>query len=72
MTKGSAQRTVHTFAGGGCTYDIGVHALDLAREGGHGKRRVVHAGDITGPDILAPAVDRLMASPVASGPRARR
>lgn len=25
--------------------------LDLAREGGHGKRRVVHAGDITGAEV---------------------
>jgi L-aspartate oxidase len=29
----------------------GVHGFDLAREGGHGKRRVVHAGDITGAEV---------------------
>jgi L-aspartate oxidase len=28
-----------------------AHHFDLAREGGHGKRRVVHAGDITGAEV---------------------
>jgi L-aspartate oxidase len=30
---------------------VGLSGLDLAREGGHGKRRVVHAGDITGAEV---------------------
>jgi len=30
---------------------VGLTGLDLAREGGHGKRRVVHAGDITGAEV---------------------
>jgi len=29
----------------------GLSALDLTLEGGHGKRRVVHAGDITGAEV---------------------
>src|SRR5687767_3347354 len=30
---------------------LGAAHFDLAREGGHGKRRVVHAGDITGAEV---------------------
>jgi L-aspartate oxidase len=38
-------------------------SLDLAREGGHGKRRVVHAGDITGAEIQRALIAALHANP---------
>ncbi len=37
--------------------------LDLAREGGHGKRRVVHAGDITGAEVQRALMAAVRASP---------
>jgi L-aspartate oxidase len=37
--------------------------LDLAREGGHGKRRVVHAGDITGAEVQRALLDAVRAQP---------
>ena len=38
-------------------------ALDLAREGGHGKRRVVHAGDITGAEVQRALIEAVHAHP---------
>ncbi|MEY4515013.1 MAG: hypothetical protein RLZZ450_7135, partial [Pseudomonadota bacterium] len=38
-------------------------ALDLAREGGHGKRRVVHAGDITGAEVQRALLEAVHAQP---------
>ncbi len=40
-----------------------LNALDLAREGGHGKRRVVHAGDITGAEVQRALMAAVRASP---------
>jgi len=37
--------------------------LDLAREGGHSERRVVHAGDITGAEIQRALVARVLEHP---------
>ncbi|MFK7989640.1 MAG: L-aspartate oxidase [Sandaracinaceae bacterium] len=37
--------------------------LDLTREGGHGKRRVVHAGDVTGREIQRVLVEAARAHP---------
>jgi L-aspartate oxidase len=37
--------------------------LDLAREGGHGKRRVVHAGDITGAEVQRALLEAVRAEP---------
>src|SRR4051794_7401318 len=37
--------------------------LDLAREGGHGKRRVVHAGDITGAEVQRALLAAVHAEP---------
>jgi len=37
--------------------------LDLAREGGHGKRRVVHAGDITGAEVQRALLEAVHAQP---------
>ncbi|MDB4975320.1 MAG: L-aspartate oxidase, partial [Myxococcaceae bacterium] len=41
----------------------GVGSLDLAREGGHGKRRVVHAGDITGAEVQRALLEAVRARP---------
>jgi L-aspartate oxidase len=41
----------------------GLSGLDLAREGGHGKRRVVHAGDITGAEVQRALLDAVAAQP---------
>jgi L-aspartate oxidase len=38
-------------------------ALDLGREGGHGKRRVVHAGDITGSEVQRALLAAVHAEP---------
>jgi len=38
-------------------------SLDLAREGGHGKRRVVHAGDITGAEVQRALLEAVRAQP---------
>ncbi len=40
-----------------------LNHLDLAREGGHGKRRVVHAGDITGAEVQRALMAAVRASP---------
>jgi len=40
-----------------------LNALDLAREGGHGKRRVVHAGDITGAEVQRALMAAVRTSP---------
>jgi L-aspartate oxidase len=40
-----------------------LSGLDLAREGGHGKRRVVHAGDITGAEVQRALLDAVKAQP---------
>lgn len=45
------------------TSDDGQGALDLAREGGHGKRRVVHAGDITGAEVQRALLAAVHAQP---------
>lgn len=37
--------------------------FDLAREGGHGKRRVVHAGDITGAEVQRALLEAVHAQP---------
>ncbi len=37
--------------------------LDLGREGGHGQRRVAHAGDMTGREIVRALVEALRAKP---------
>jgi L-aspartate oxidase len=37
--------------------------LDLGREGGHGKRRVVHAGDITGSEVQRALLEAVHAQP---------
>jgi L-aspartate oxidase len=37
--------------------------LDLAREGGHGRRRVVHAGDITGAEVQRALIAAVRAHP---------
>ncbi len=49
----------------GADFDAGEDpdALDLTREGGHGKRRVVHAGDITGREIQRVLVEAVRATP---------
>jgi L-aspartate oxidase len=41
----------------------GTPTLDLAREGGHGKRRVVHAGDITGSEVQRALLAAVHADP---------
>jgi len=41
----------------------GLSALDLTREGGHGKRRVVHAGDITGAEVQRALLEAVHAQP---------
>jgi L-aspartate oxidase len=41
----------------------GLGGLDLAREGGHGKRRVVHAGDITGAEVQRALLAAVRAQP---------
>ncbi len=46
-----AQLGAHFSAGDVSAPHGALPALDLAREGGHGKRRVVHAGDITGSEV---------------------
>jgi L-aspartate oxidase len=40
-----------------------LSGLDLAREGGHGKRRVVHAGDITGAEVQRALLSAARSSP---------
>ncbi len=49
----------------GAGFDAGEDpdALDLTREGGHGKRRVVHAGDVTGREIQRVLVEAARATP---------
>jgi L-aspartate oxidase len=42
---------------------LGLPSLDLAREGGHGKRRVVHAGDITGAEVQRALLTAVHAQP---------
>ncbi len=42
---------------------VGLAGLDLAREGGHGKRRVVHAGDITGSEVQRALLAAVRAQP---------
>jgi L-aspartate oxidase len=57
---------VHFSATRDSSPDLGPSALaglDLAREGGHGKRRVVHAGDITGAEVQRALLDAVAAQP---------
>ncbi len=44
----------------------GAAGYDLGREGGHSRRRVLHAGDITGRRIEAALLDRLQREPSAT------
>ncbi len=46
---------------GGGAFESGE--LDLGREGGHSKRRIVHAGDMTGRAVEAALLDACRASP---------
>jgi L-aspartate oxidase len=58
-----AQLGAH-FSAGDVSLPHGVlPALDLAREGGHGKRRVVHAGDITGLEVQRALLAAVHAEP---------
>jgi L-aspartate oxidase len=58
-----AQLGAH-FSAGDVSAPHGVlPALDLAREGGHGKRRVVHAGDITGSEVQRALLAAVHAEP---------
>lgn len=41
----------------------GLSSLDLTREGGHGKRRVVHAGDITGAEVQRALLEAVARQP---------
>ncbi|MGB8168498.1 MAG: FAD-dependent oxidoreductase, partial [Chthoniobacteraceae bacterium] len=41
----------------------GSHELDLAREGGHSKRRILHARDVTGREIERALLDSVAAHP---------
>jgi L-aspartate oxidase len=57
---------VHFSATRDSSPDLGqasLSGLDLAREGGHGKRRVVHAGDITGAEVQRALLDAVAAQP---------
>src|SRR6202453_4601241 len=44
----------------------GIHELDLAKEGGHSKRRILHAKDVTGREI-----ERALLAAVAAQPNIR-
>jgi L-aspartate oxidase len=54
---------VHFSATRDSTPDLGLSGLDLTLEGGHGKRRVVHAGDITGAEVQRALLDAVAAQP---------
>lgn len=47
----------------GVAFDSIDGELDLSREGGHSKRRVVHAGDITGDEVQKVLVERAREHP---------
>jgi L-aspartate oxidase len=56
----SATRSEHPPAGG---EQSALSDLDLGREGGHGKRRVVHAGDITGGEVQRALLEAVRTNP---------
>jgi len=48
----------------GAHFDEGpYHGFDLAREGGHSRRRIIHAHDMTGEEIERILVEKVMAHP---------
>jgi L-aspartate oxidase len=51
------------FSPGDVAASHGLGNLDLAREGGHGRRRVVHAGDITGAEVQRALLEAVRAQP---------
>jgi L-aspartate oxidase len=60
-TSFSSANEAHAHGGPQGTGPLG--GLDLAREGGHGKRRVVHAGDITGAEVQRALLEAVQAQP---------
>jgi L-aspartate oxidase len=54
---------VHFSATRDSSPELGLSGLDLTLEGGHGKRRVVHAGDITGAEVQRALLDAVAAQP---------
>jgi L-aspartate oxidase len=57
---------VHDLIDWGVRFSRGERGLSLGREGGHSRRRVVHAGDLTGREI-----ERALLDAVAAHPRIR-
>lgn len=43
--------------------DSGAKEFDLGREGGHSARRILHAGDVTGEELIRVLLERCAASP---------
>lgn len=63
MTVEAAPAAIAWLLSQGVIFDRADGVLDLAQEGGHGRRRIVHAADATGRAVMAALATRLAADP---------
>ncbi|NGX15562.1 L-aspartate oxidase [Wenzhouxiangella sp. XN24] len=63
MTVEAAPSAIAWLVSRGVTFDRAQDMLDLAQEGGHRRRRIVHAADATGRVVMAALAERLATHP---------